>query len=54
MSAASLIDSPYAWVRLAITVALGTIGSIGMWAAVVVLPEAQVEFAVDRAGASLP
>jgi len=54
MSAASLIDSPYAWVRLAITVALGTIGSIGMWVAVVVLPEAQAEFNVDRAGASLP
>jgi MFS family permease len=54
MPTASLIDSPYAWVRLAITVALGTIGSIGMWVAVVVLPEAQAEFNVDRAGASLP
>lgn len=55
MSAAvSPIDGPYAWFRLAITVLLGTIGSIGMWVAVVVLPAAQAEFGVDRAGASLP
>jgi MFS family permease len=53
-AAASPIDGPYAWFRLAITVLLGTIGSIGMWVAVVVLPAAQAEFAVDRAGASLP
>ncbi len=56
MSAAAVspIDGPYAWVRLAITVLLGTIGSIGMWVAIVVLPEAQAEFGVDRGGASLP
>jgi len=55
MSAAvSPIDGSYAWFRLAVTVLLGTIGSIGMWVAVVVLPEAQAEFGVDRAGASLP
>ncbi len=53
-TAASPIDGPYAWLRLVITVLIGTIGSIGMWVAVVVLPAAQAEFAVDRAGASLP
>tara|TARA_R110002096_G_scaffold284743_1_gene478671 strand:+ start:423 stop:1646 length:1224 start_codon:yes stop_codon:yes gene_type:complete len=53
-TAASPIDGPYAWTRLAITLVLGTIGSVGMWVAVVVLPEAQAEFAVDRSGASLP
>jgi MFS family permease len=51
---APAIDSPYACVRLVVTLLLGTIGSLGMWVAVVVLPEAQAEFAVDRAGASLP
>src|SRR6056297_1718547 len=48
------VDSPYSWLRLAITLVLGTIGSIGMWVAVVVLPAAQMEFDVDRGGASLP
>ena len=48
------VDTPYSWVRLTITIVLGTIGSIGMWVAVVVLPAAQAEFGVDRAGASLP
>ena len=50
----SAIDSPYAWLRLAITLLLGTIGSVGMWIAVLVLPEARSEFGVDRGGASLP
>ena len=51
---APAIDSPYACVRLLVTLLLGTIGSSGMWVAVVVLPAAQSEFGVDRAGASLP
>lgn len=51
---APAVDSPYSWLRLAITLVLGTIGSIGMWVAVVVLPAAQMDFGVDRAGASLP
>ena len=51
---APAIDSPYACVRLVVTLLLGTIGSLGMWVAVVVLPEAQAEFGVDRADASLP
>lgn len=50
----SLIDGRYAWFRLAISVLLGTIGSIGMWAVVVILPAVQTEFDVDRADASLP
>ena len=47
-------DSRYAWIRLSATVLLGAIGGVGMWSVVVVLPFVQVEFAVDRAGASLP
>lgn len=50
----SLIDTPYAWTRLAISVVLATIGGVGMWAVVVVLPQVQAEFGVDRANASLP
>src|SRR5262245_62748879 len=47
-------DSAYAWRRLAVSLALATIGGVGLWSAVVVLPIIEVEFAVDRGGASLP
>jgi len=47
-------DGPYAWVRLAVTVLLSTIGGVGMWSVVVALPAVQAEFGVDRSGASLP
>ena len=53
-SGASLVDGPYAWFRLAISVLLGTVGTIGMWVVVVVLPQVQQEFDVDRGSASLP
>lgn len=48
------IDGRYAWMRLLISVLIATIGSVGMWSVVVVLPAVQVEFGVDRASASLP
>ena len=44
----------YAWLRLAAALALGTIGSIGMWSFVVALPAVQAGFGVARADASLP
>ncbi len=47
-------DSRQSWVRLMISLALSTIGGIGLWSAVVVLPTIQQEFGIDRAGASLP
>jgi len=52
--AGSLIESRYAWLRLAASLAFMTLSSCGMYAIVVVLPAVQSEFAVDRAGASLP
>jgi MFS family permease len=48
------VDGPYAWFRLAVSMLLSTVGSIGMWAVIVVLPEVQAEFDVSRADASLP
>ncbi len=48
------IDSRYAWSRLLAAAAIGTIGNVGMWSVVVVLPAVQAEFGVDRASASLP
>ena len=50
----SEVDSAYAWLRLAAALALGTIGGVGMWSFVVVLPAVQAEFGVTRAMASLP
>jgi MFS family permease len=47
-------DSRYAWARLAITLVLGTLVSVGMWSVVVVLPSIEVEFNTARGGASLP
>src|SRR4029450_9965871 len=48
------VAPPSAWLRLIAAVALGTIGSVGMWSVPVVLPAVQVEFGVARADASLP
>jgi MFS family permease len=53
-SAASLIESSYAWRRLAVSLALSTIGGVGLWSVVVVLPAVQSEFGVARGSASLP
>jgi MFS family permease len=47
-------ESPYAWRRLALALLASTIGGVGMWSVVVVLPAVQQEFGVDRAGASFP
>jgi MFS family permease len=48
------VESRYAWLRLAAALALGTIGSVGMWSGPVALPAVQAEFAAARATASLP
>ena len=48
------VDSAPAWMRLVITLALSTIGGIGMWSVVVALPAGQAEFGGARADAALP
>lgn len=49
-----VIDGRYAWFRLTISLILGTIGGIGLWSFVVVLPAVQAEFGIPRADAALP
>ena len=49
-----VIDSSAAWWRLAATLAMATLGGIGMWSVVVALPAVQADFGVDRGSASLP
>ncbi len=48
------IDGPAAWRRLVASVMLATIGGVGIWSSVVVLPSIEQEFGLDRGGASLP
>jgi len=48
------VDSAYAWARLSLAVLLSTIGGVGMWSVVVVLPAVQAEFNAGRGEASLP
>ncbi len=47
-------DGPYALARLGLSLLIATLVGAGMWAVIVVLPEAQRAFGVDRAAASLP
>ena len=49
-----LPDGPAAWRRLIVALLLATLGGIGLWSTVVVLPAIQTEFGVNRGGASLP
>src|SRR6476659_4559151 len=48
------VDSPYAWLRLVLTLLLGTVACVGTWSVIVVLPSLQTEFGTLRGGASLP
>ncbi len=48
------IESPYAWMRLLVSLLLMTIGGAGMYSVTVVLPRIQADFGVARADASLP
>jgi len=47
-------ESAYAWMRLLASLALMTMGGVGMYATTVVLPDIQASFGVDRAAASMP
>ena len=47
-------DTAIAWKRLAVGLAVGTIGSVGMWSFVVALPAVQKDFGIARGEASLP
>jgi MFS family permease len=46
-------DSRASWRRLAVIVALGMIGGVGMWSVIVVLPAVQAEFGASRGEAAL-
>jgi MFS family permease len=50
----ALVESAYAWRRLALSLMLSTLGGVGLWSVVVVLPAVQAEFGAARGSASLP
>ena len=50
----AVVDSPYAWFRLLVSLLIMTIGNAGMWVIPVVLPVVQAEFQIGRADAALP
>lgn len=47
-------DSQQAWFRLAIIFTMSVIGTAGMWSVVIILPNIQSEFALDRAASTYP
>ena len=47
-------DSQQAWFRLAIIFTMSVIGTAGMWSVVIILPNIQSEFALDRAASTSP
>jgi MFS family permease len=53
-SAPAEAESPYAWWRLAVSLALMTLGGAGMYSVTVVLPRIQADFGIDRGAASFP
>lgn len=54
MSEQLVFDSRYSWSRLAVTLAIATIGNVGMWSVIVIMPAVQAEFGVSRADSALP
>ncbi|MBI2255438.1 MAG: MFS transporter [Proteobacteria bacterium] len=50
----SRYDSRHAWGRLLAALVIATIGGIGLWSPVAVLPTIEAEFGLGRGGASLP
>ena len=45
-------DSRQAWLRLALAVLIASVGAVGMWSVVVVMPVVQQEFATSRGAVS--
>lgn len=52
MGQVSGVDSRYAWARLGASLALSTLGGVGMWSIVVALPVVQADFGISRADIS--
>ncbi|MCB1394637.1 MAG: MFS transporter [Rhodobacter sp.] len=49
-----ILDSRYSWTRLFLSLAIATVGNVGMWSIIVLMPAVQAEFGGGRGEASLP
>lgn len=49
-----ILDSRKSWTRLGITLAIASIGNVGMWAIIAIMPAVAAEFEASRAVVSLP
>ena len=47
-------DSIYSWMRLFLGLVIATVGNVGMWIIVLLMPAIQKEFEIDRATAAAP
>ena len=54
VAAPSAPDGRNSWIRLALALTIVTVGGLGMWCVVVILPAVQAEFGISRGQASLP
>lgn len=54
MNSSDIHDSRYSWFRLAVTLSIGMVANVGLWAIVVIMPTVEAEFGAGRAEASLP
>lgn len=48
------LDSASAWTRLALSLVVATVGNVGMWSIILIMPAVEAEFGLGRGGASLP
>lgn len=54
MTRISDLDSRYSWRRMVNSLLFASVGNVGIWAIIVVMPAMQAEFGVDRATISIP
>ena len=54
MQETAILDSGASWRRLGLSLLIGSVGNVGMWAIIVIMPAVQAEFGIDRADASMP
>jgi len=48
------VDGSYAWFRALVSLVFGTVGSVGLWSVIVVLPVVETEFGLSRSEATYP
>ncbi|MCB1361480.1 MAG: MFS transporter [Rhodobacter sp.] len=50
----TILDSRYSWTRLVLSLGIATVGNVGMWSIIALMPSVQSEFGGGRGAASVP